>query len=138
MQEVWKIFMTKKDSHLDYVCPVCFNQIDYCTCDSGSWYAIQIDRNIQEHIRILNTKGYKTQYCCESHKPCENMYVAFDGDYGFGSAIELPYGFKKHFNGVSWMCEINTAMEDYVAQKEKQLGILLEWCKSLPDIDKTT
>ena len=134
MQEVWKIFMTKKDSHLDYVCPACFNQIDCCTCDSRSWYAIQIDRNIQEHIRILNTKGYKTQYCCESHKPTENMYVTFYTDYGIGKTIALPEGFKKHSNGVSWICKTKASEEDYLRQKQKHLESLLSWCEDLPKI----
>lgn len=132
MQEALKIFMTKKDSHLDYVCPVCFNQINHCSCDRMPWYAIQIDRNIQQHIRMLNTKGYKTKYCCESHKPTESMYIEFNCDYGIGNVIELPEGFERHGNGVSWICKRNMTDDEYKSEKNKHLKYLLDWCKSLP------
>lgn len=124
--------MIRDNVHLDYVCPVCFNQLDKCVCDSLSWHAIQIDRNMQQHIRILNMKGYKTEYCCESHKPTDNMYITFYMDYGIGKTISLPEDFKKHGNGVSWICGRNISDEDYEKKKSEHLKSLLVWCNSLP------
>lgn len=117
-----------KASSKDYVCPKCFHRIKECTCPVSPWSLINIDRNIQKHIRILNEKGYKTVYCCESHKPTENMYISFAHDYHF----KAPDGFKKHKNLISFMYPASiTSYEEFIEQKQKHLDSLLEWCESL-------
>ena len=60
----------------DFVCPYCFNNITKCDCNNYIEYLIRIDRNIQEHIRILNDKGYKTRFCCEGHDTY--IYIRFE------------------------------------------------------------
>lgn len=126
----------------NYVCPRCFNQIDRCNCDSKPYYSLWwVDLNIQEAIRILNEKGYKTQYSCESHKPHDNMYIAFLYTYGFGKDLPAPDGFKcngggkiiEHLYGKDSKARKKMSEEEFEAEKRKHLEILLEWAKSLPE-----
>lgn len=116
----------------DYVCPYCFCNIEDCTCSSKPQELIQIDRNMQEIIRILNKKGYKTMYCCESHKPTENMYIKFKYDYGFGHELPMPDGFDNIYNGVSFMYVPKTTSKEFAQQKKEHLDSLMDWCEELP------
>ena len=83
-----------KDAYMNYNCPYCWYTLDGCTCDLfPPYHLIFIDKNIQEHIRVLNEKGYHTTACCEGHREiCLNTYVAFANDY-FDN-VDMPDGFK--------------------------------------------
>ena len=66
------IFLTtirrSKKLYEEYVCLKCFNQLNKCVCKNyPPKELIHIDKDIQEHIRILNQKGYLTKYCCAGH-----------------------------------------------------------------------
>lgn len=123
----------KRDMRYEYVCPQCFNSPEHCTCEHMPSYLMQIDRNIQEHIRVLQQKGYRTTSCCESHTPHGNMYINFAFDYGFGDTIPLPDGFEMRKRCVSYMYKRGTSDDEYKTQKARHLKALLDWCKSLPD-----
>lgn len=118
----------------NYVCSYCFDNPDRCACESAPYRLICIDRNIQEHIRLLNKKGYTTNYCCESHNKDQNLYISFYKRYGIGEAISLPDGFKLHKGGnsIEHLYDKKLTDEEFKLDKQEHLDILLDWCKSLP------
>ena len=135
--------MEDKDSLIyNYVCPRCFHQIDKCSCDSKPYYSLWwIDINIQEVVRILNEKGYKTQYSCESHDAYDNLYLSFYYHYGFGKELPVPEGFKvkssgktiEHIYGKDSRARKKMTEEQFEAEKKLCLDNLLEWAKTLPE-----
>ena len=119
----------------NYVCPECWHQVQDCTCKYfPPWSLIMIDVGIQEIIRILNEKGWRTTGCCESHFTGNtNIHVCFIMDYnigcpdGFNLAKRktcIVYQFKKN--------ELQTR-ERYEAVKAEKIKALLEWAKSIPE-----
>ena len=71
-----------KDAYENYVCPNCFNQLDKCICITfPPYYMTWIDVKIQEHVRILNKKGYFTKFSCEGHSKYNKTYILFVYDY---------------------------------------------------------
>ena len=120
-----------KSAYLNYVCPYCFNALNNCTCELfPPYHLILIDKNIQEHIRILNEKGYRTTGCCEGHG---NTYIAFANDYF--KDVEAPSGFKYHKNKRMFSHSYSSKLTKEEARelKKEKLEVLLEWCKSLPN-----
>jgi hypothetical protein len=95
-----------------------------------------IDNGIQEHIRTLRNKGYITTGCCESHEDiCISIYISFNTNYGFGTTIQLPEGFKfnKNKNAIIYDFNRKLSREEIEERKKNKLIELLEWCKNLPD-----
>lgn len=129
-----------KKSYMNYVCPHCFHTLDECTCEIYlPYHLIWIDRGIQEHVRILNQKGYKTTNSCESHNKNTNMYISFAYDYGFGDTLPMPNGFDlmKSHNAVSFLYKGKTTDEEFEVQKKEHLADLLEWCRNLPKFNSS-
>lgn len=126
-----------KDAYANYVCPDCWNTLDNCTCKIfPPYHLIFIDKNIQEHIRVLNEKGYKTTGCCEGHRTvCINTYIAFAIDY-FDNA-NMPDGFRYIKNRHIIAYEYSTKLTEETMEelKKEKLAVLLAWCKSLPNIN---
>lgn len=124
-----------KDAYMNYVCPYCWNSLNKCSCDLfPPYHLILIDRNIQEHVRVLNEKGYRTMACCEAHKDiCVNTYIAFANNYF--DDVNAPDGFKydKKRKSVSYTYSTRLTEEEMEELKKEKLAILLEWCKSLPN-----
>lgn len=124
-----------KDAYINYVCPYCWNTLENCTCKLfPPYHLILIDKHIQEHIRILNEKGYRTTSCCEGHREiCINTYVAFADDYF--KKISTPEGFKydKKRRIVTYTYSTKLTEEKMEELKKEKLAILLEWCKNLPN-----
>lgn len=120
----------------DYVCPNCFNTLDNCGCELRPYSLIMIDNGIQEHIRTLRNKGYVTTGCCESHEDiCISIYISFNTNYGFGTTIPLPEGFKfnKKKNAIIYDFNRKLSREEVETEKKNKLDALLEWCKNLPN-----
>ena len=124
-----------KDAYINYVCPKCWNTLDECDCRLIPYDLVMIDRNIQEHIRILNNKGYRTMYCCESHM-FGNTYIMFADDYYFDES-KIPKGFKYHKKKrlIEHNYDEKMSVEEFEESKKYHLGLLLEWCKSLPETE---
>ena len=124
-----------KDAYMNYVCPYCMNTLDNCTCDLfPPYHLIFIDKNIQEHIRILNKKGYRTTACCEGHKEvCITTYIAFAKNYF--DDIGIPNGFKynKKRKMIAYTYSTKLTEEKMEELKKENLKTLLEWCNSLPN-----
>lgn len=122
-----------KDAYMNYVCPYCWHTLNKCTCELFPPYHLMfIDRNIQEHIRILNEKGYRTTGCCEGHREvCISTYVSFANDYFDG--INMPNGFKYDKKRRTVMCTYSMKLTEEKMEelKEENLAVLLDWCKSL-------
>lgn len=123
-----------KEAYENFVCPYCWNTLDNCTCDLfPPYHTIFIDKNIQEHIRILNEKGYHTMACCEGHRTvCLNTYIAFADDYFVDT--ELPEGFEwdKKRRIITYTYSMKLTVERMQELKREKLETLLKWCKSLP------
>ena len=123
-------------SYRDYVCPNCFNTLEDCECELRPYSLIMIDNGIQEHIRVLRSKGYVTTGCCESHEEiCISIYISFVKDYGFGTTISLPEGFifNKKKNAIIYDFSKKLSREELRSEKENKLNALLEWCMNLPN-----
>lgn len=124
-----------KKAYLNYVCPYCWNTLDNCTCELfPPYHLIFIDRNIQEHIRILNEKGYRTTGCCEGHRTvCINTYITFPENYF--KEIGTPEGFKydKKRRMITYTYSMKLTKDEMEELKAKKLAVLLEWIKSLPN-----
>lgn len=124
-----------KTAYMNYVCPYCWNTLNNCTCDLfPPYHLVFIDKNIQEHIRILNEKGYRTVGCCEGHvKVCINTYIAFSDNYFKDTGTPDGFKYDKKRRIVTYTYSTKLSKEDMERIKEEKLKTLLEWCKSLPN-----
>lgn len=124
-----------KSAYMNYVCPHCWNTLNNCKCDLfPPYHLVFIDKNIQEHICVLNEKGYRTIGCCEGHRTvCINTYIAFAQNYF--DDIKIPDGFKynKKKRTIRYAYSTRLKKEEMENMKKEKLAVLLEWCKSLPD-----
>ena len=127
-----------KEAYLNYVCPNCWNTLDKCICNLfPPYHLILIDQGIQEHIRVLNNKGYHTIGCCEGHRDvCISTYISFAQDY-FTVEIELPKGFIYNANKRIIVHEYksrNLTKDEFEEEKSQHIERLLLWCRKLPDL----
>lgn len=118
----------------DYVCPVCYNTLDSCTCKNQPWRLIMIDKNMQEIIRTLNKKGYITTNCCESHyNRTISIYVQFLDVYEFPN---LPDTFTlsrdKKSVGYRFTAKDRKTLEGYEKLKAEKIDIFKKWANDLP------
>lgn len=124
-----------KAAYMNYICPYCWHTLNNCTCELfPPYHLIFIDKNIQEHIRILNEKGYRTTGCCEGHiKICINTYISFANDYF--KHIDTPDGFKynKKRRVITYTYSTKLSKKEMEEIKKEKLETLLEWCKNLPN-----
>jgi len=125
-----KPFKRNLKMYRNYVCPFCFNQINKCICEIYPPYTlILIDENMQEVIKKLNEKGYKTRYSCESHyEYTYNIYIKFWRRYIFKN---LPEGFIYKDNTIEHIIKNFKNEKDFNQEKEKYLDILKEWVNKL-------
>lgn len=127
-----------KAAYINYVCPYCWNTLNKCTCDLfPPYHLIFIDEGIQEHVRMLNEKGYCTTGSCEGHrKVCISTYISFSRDYF--EDIGIPDGFKydKKKKMILYAYSTRLSKEDMKELKKEKLEILLKWCRSLPNREK--
>ena len=123
-----------KAAYMNYVCPYCWHTLNKCTCDLfPPYHLIFIDKNIQEHIRILNEKGYRTTACCEGHiKVCINTYITFANDYFIDTNIPEGFKYNKKRRMITYTYSTKLTKEKMEEIKKEKLETLLEWCKSLP------
>lgn len=123
-----------KEAYMNYVCPYCWYTLDKCICRLfPPYHIIFIDKNIQEHIRLLNEKGYRTVGCCEGHRVrCINTYIAFADDYF--KDIRIPDGFiyDKKRRMITYTYSMKISEEKMEESKKEKLTVLLKWCKDLP------
>lgn len=123
-----------KNVYLNYVCPHCWNTVDECICEQYPPYElVLIDRNIQEHIRILNCKGYHTVYCCEGHSIGNNTYISFANVEFDNDKIPMGFKYDKKHREISYTYSTKFTKEEFERIKEENIAVLLEWCKGLPD-----
>lgn len=117
----------------EYVCPHCFNQIDECSCDVLPGHLVLIDEGVQEHVRILNEKGYATMFCCESHSVHQNLYIAFAPNEEALSALPAGFAFGRDNGWATVKFDIDAGLSDQEAEamRQKALASLLSWCEAL-------
>lgn len=124
-----------KAAYMNYICPYCWHTLNNCSCDLfPPYHLIFIDKNIQEHIRILNEKGYRTTACCEGHiKVCINTYITFADNYF--KHMDKPDGFRydEKRKMIAYTYSTKLSKKEMEDAKEIKLEALLKWCKSLPN-----
>jgi hypothetical protein len=120
--------------NVEFVCHKCFNNRDKCTCKKYT-HDIGLDKNIIEHIKILNRKGYNTVYSCEGHSSGGGIYICFDNSFRNIPENCIPDGFVREEKNKAIRHLYNKVEKDFVNEKEKYLSILLEWCNSLEDLN---
>ena len=123
----------KTYSYENYVCPECLYPLNECKCREYPPYSlIMVDKEIQPIIRVLNSKGYSTIGCCESHygSMSPRLYVIFDRKYD----LEPPDGFQKVKNGTGISHEYDRKIkeDDWKIEKETYLNVLKQWAENLP------
>lgn len=118
----------------NYVCPHCWNTLDKCICEVfPPYHLIFIDKNIQEHIRLLNEKGYPTTGCCEGHmQTCINTYIAFPNKFFEDKPLPSEYKYDKKRYMISYTYSMKLSEEKFAEKKKQKLADLLEWIKALP------
>lgn len=126
----------------NHVCSKCFYPSEECKCEPYlPWRTIFIDKNIQEVIRILNEKGYWTDFCCEGHYPYYDVYISFSGYSRSLKDVVMPEDFKyiktrrviRHKREGDTKVKDKMTIEEFEAEKKKYLNALLEWAKDLPE-----
>jgi|GEM_PF-6328946 len=134
-----------------YVCPVCFGNLDECTCKLAPNHLIQIDRNFYPIIKKLNRKGHKTFGCCEGHWDGENnrhsgvldlILVTSnpykrDTDFDYCSSLPEVFKGKSHNNnlthiGYYYGKDLDTK-EKFEEVKMQRLAELEKWVDGLED-----
>lgn len=117
------------------ICVNCWKK----TCKCSNMKIEDIDKNMIEILQVLNSKGYKTRFCCGGHKDCLTLqiYIQFVGIYKFKN---VPKGMKKFFgnklgNSVTTIEYCNSKLSGNVARQGMIDEInfrLYEWVYSLP------
>ena len=110
----------------DYVCPVCFQQIQNCKCDIAPNTLIMIDQKIQWAIQQLNYKGQRTQACCAGHynfKEASVIYIYF-----LYKPKDAPKNWEIKNNGIYYICFPKNKNEFDLIQN-KAFNSLKHWIK---------
>lgn len=115
-------------SYENYVCPDCWRPLGECQSDILPYKLLYIDKGIQEHVRVLNSKGYHTIGCCEGHVGRSTTHVFFSKDYKLGDYIPIPKGFNVSRKGCCLSSDISRTPKD----KRNDLAELLRWCYEIP------
>ena len=127
---------SKESLIYNYVCSRCFKQIDKCECDMKPYHPLYwVDVNIQEPVRILNEKGYHTKFSCEGHCSGDELYLTFSNKHSFKKNGNVPTDFWCSSDGktLRYKYPKKITEAEFEEDKKKHIGILTEWCKSLPD-----
>lgn len=117
-----------------YVCYTCFKRVNECTCEFyPPTSLIMIDEAMQDIVRIMNEKGFRTMGCCESHYKgvCQCIYVAI-GSFKY-EITTFPEGFvwNRYRHSLAHEYKRNISKEEFEAEKAKYLKILREWVDTL-------
>ena len=96
---------------------------------------VEIDELLIPTIKLLNDKGYYTQFCCSGHYTGQHSrtYITFD------EGIDVPYvpnGFKKETYNNHVLIESNTPLRKPTFKDFYRIcdnaKTLLKWANSLP------
>ena len=121
------------EKYLNYVCNRCLLSLDKCQCKYRSYTLIQIDRKIQDTIKLLNEKFYQTVASCEGHyNEVGGLYISFMYDYNF-DVNSLPIGFKYNNKQriLSYNYKDKVTEQQFEIEKEKATSALLSWANNL-------
>lgn len=134
-----------KESELElyrnYVCTACWKQLGECNARFKPYHLTFIDVGIQDIVRTLNNKGYRTGGCCEGHNNNGTCtYVSFYDRLSDYAIANVPDGFKIKDNGSSIVSEYYKYKSDgkFEMVKAKRIDALREWADSLPVLKDST
>lgn len=121
------------------VCPECFKR----NCSHGLG-KIKIDESMEEILRILNSKNYKTLYHCGGHvrDGFIQTYIMFASFVNFGHNISIDIGDGWRYDARKNILEYyiehkyckNISVEEEVNILESKHRELLNWANNLPPI----
>lgn len=132
-----------------YMCDECYEIFDgdYLNHNYGNNYGrpcpiascegtvFEIDELMIEPIRILNLKGYSTQFCCSGHafSPDRKTF----GYIKFHSFVELPEsvpdGWTKDGDSIKYCIEPTNDVIELRKLINKKIEVLLDWAINLED-----
>lgn len=134
--------MTEKIRFLNnhiMVCPKCFKR----KCNHGLG-KIEIDESMEDILRILNNKNYKTLYHCGGHvyDGFIQTYIMFASFVNFGYKISIDIGDGWRYDARKNILEYyighkhckNMPVEERVNILESKHRELLDWANNLPPI----
>lgn len=112
-------------------CLNCLTTEQHCKCEHKKNITL-LDDNMIDIITILNKKGYKTKFCCESHpyQYMPNLYVMFQKDISC-QKDNIPESFHIDMENkrLIKICKSIKAKKD-------GLKYLLKWCIELPEFNE--
>ena len=121
------------------VCSNCFARLDKCNCKCTNKHSFFVDKNIQPILEILNNKGYKTLYSCESHTEISPydfcMYIMFKEPIPKELQNIKDFSFEKKNTIIQYLITDveKKSIIELVKEKEIHLKMLYNWSKSLPN-----
>lgn len=116
---------------------------NYCPKTGCDGYLVDIDEELIPHIKLLNSKGYATKYCCQGHvyNSVPHLYIMFEFEYDF--EIEPPKGFTDSINDYN---EIRKSCIEFITSKKDEYSKskdlskaridLLKWIQKLPCLEQ--
>ena len=112
-------------------CLKCLTVEKNCKCEPKR-NIVSIDNNMINIITILNKKGYKTSFCCESHplKYMPSLYILFKDDMSCLKG-NLPKSFRIDTGNKRL---IKFCMS--IREKKDGLKDLIDWCVELPSFSE--
>ena len=137
---------------MPYVCLECwevFNEkFDNCPKANCTGSVVQIDELMFPIIKILNSKGYYTNYCCSGHVYDEycSPYVLFtsyvrlfyEDEELMDIFSDLPEGWSYTFTDDSFSLNANVSKDDEITMYKKIIELntaLLEYVDKLPPLE---
>lgn len=119
--------------HIDEICPKIF-----CLTP-----LVEIDDNMVVPIKILNSKGYKTAYCCSGHieRNIFGGYIAFKAGTPIPDTAPKGWSWDNHVMEDGKHCirwHFNKGMSSIEKTKMifKKTEELIKWCENLESIEE--
>jgi len=130
-----------------------FKSFKYCPRTKCNGEVIEVDDMFLPAIRLLNQKGYNTEYCCSGHTEENggNSYISFSFENDdeqeinlqkeLENLLPLPNGYKFDMIDIKGYCirrNYSTDLSTAEFHKEilKNALATLIWAENLPDISE--
>lgn len=139
-------YVPLKDGHPFY------KDFEKCV-DDAPHSIVVLDDKIAETVRILNMKGYKTEFSCEGHREIFTYninnefadgvqysipYISFKAGYVLPAIAEcsLPHGWRVEYSYLNNMKSYSIYYDDHTENIYFDEQKLVDWANSLDDMSK--
>jgi len=130
-----------------YLCNVCGNVFDgkyikvnkysyetECPISDCCGSIFEVDEEMIIPIKVLNDKGYATQFCCSGHlygTPGEG-YIQFYNDY---IPTTAPKGWIIDGNSIRYRFSKNATAIKKLKERHSKIEALVKWCDELKSLE---